>query len=48
MLQAGQSITKTDDQLQKIELDYLFHKIKTPKPDVGGIKNQSVKNSQIY
>lgn len=40
MLQAGQSITKTDDQLQKIELDYLFHKIKTPKPDVISKINQ--------
>lgn len=33
MLQAGQNILKSDDQLLKVQPDYLYQRIQTPKPE---------------
>ncbi len=34
MIQAGNNITVQGDSLQKINIDYLFHSIRHPKPDI--------------
>ncbi len=34
MLQAGRNITIAGDPLQKVQIEYLYHAIKNPKPDV--------------
>lgn len=34
MLMAGRNITSTSDKLQKVRLDYLYHSIRNPKPEI--------------
>lgn len=34
MIQAGKNITSKEDQLQKIKVEYLYHKIKNPDPEI--------------
>ena len=34
MIQAGKNVTAKDDPLQKIKVEYLYHKLKNPDPDL--------------
>ena len=40
MLQAGSKITQIDDPLSKVDLDYVFRVVKSPKPEVISCINQ--------
>jgi len=34
MLQTGNKITQIDDPLSKVDLDYVYRMVKSPKPEV--------------
>jgi hypothetical protein len=34
MIQAGKNITQTDDPLVKIQVEHLYHSVRTPKPEI--------------
>jgi len=40
MLQAGQYITKAEDQLMKVTSEYLYHQVRFPKPEILSRINQ--------
>lgn len=40
MLQTGQNIIQIDDPLSKVQSDYLYHQVKSPKPEVLNRINQ--------
>lgn len=40
MIQAGKNITQKDDRLIKVKLDYLYHAVSHPKPDIANQINR--------
>lgn len=40
MIQAGKNIVSVDDPLHKVNLEYLFHAVKNPKPEVHNLIQQ--------